>query len=328
MGGGDVIEGLRDRGKAVPNAPIAGESVRLAGIRSYLRGGRFAFDFAALEGRVDMNVGKTDAGWVVLQCQAGLTRPMWWLALAGCLTAAVGCGEEVGGSVSADATPEVPPEIASQLVVLEQMMNGSGLATSPETVFAESAQIHLAGRLAYGSREDFAAETAQRRTPTKIEFGETQVVAIRPDRVRTVTSMTLVRGEDRSVERISHEWVPDGERWIAREQSYPDWTPLVGEWSRVRDDGEQISLRMMPNGQFEIRLAESGIVMNAGTYAVMGQSITVVPDAVGAGGTGGASFDLAHRFEFDGSLRFEPSAASAGAGSAFEGVWRRRRLVD
>lgn len=244
-----------------------------------------------------------------------------------CLVVVGSCGSETEESAAAVATPAVPPEIASQLNALERVMNGDVMVSS-ETVFADSARIHLASRLAYGSLEDFERETARRRGPAKFEFDETDVVTLRPDRVRTITRVSVVRGEDRSVERISHEWVPDGERWVAREQSYPDWTPLVGEWTRAGDDGDSLFLRMLPNGQFEVRLAESDVVTHAGTYAAMGETVTVVPDAVGAGGVGGGAFDLAHRFEFDGSLRFEAGPASATTASVFDGTWRRRRLVD
>lgn len=255
--------------------------------------------------------------------------------VAGCLFAiGGGCEGDAGGSAAVDVTPPVPPEIASQLNAIERLMNGaiSGPETSPESLFSESARVHLASRLAYGSREDLAAEIAARRSPATIEFGETEVVLMRPDRVRTVTRVTTTRGEVRSAERISHEWMREGEGWIAREQSYPDWTPLIGEWTRIDDDGERILLRLLPNGQFEIRLLESGVVTGAGTYSAMGEDVSVIPDAVGAGGRGGRAFDLSHRFEFDGSLRFErpppATAAAADSQSDWEGVWRRRRLVD
>jgi len=54
--------------------------------------------------------------------------------------------------------------------------------------------------------------------------------------------------------------------------------------------------------------------------------LSLVPDAVGAGGVGGGSLELAHRFEFDGSLVLESSDGSMS--EQFEGAWRRRRLVD
>jgi len=258
----------------------------------------------------------------------GLRAACGALAVGGALLAA-GCGTEAGGSASSDAEPAVPPEISSQLVVIERMLNGGVVdATASESVYSDAARIHLTGRLAYGSREDFVAETTRRRSSEKIEFGETDVVTMRPDRMRTVTEMTVIRGEDRSNERISHEWVRLGDRWIASEQSYPDWTPLVGEWTRTGDGGETIALRLQPNGQFQRRLRDSAIVTHAGTYLVMGDSMTVVPDAIGVGGTGGGAFDLSHRFEFDGSLRLDAAAASSADAQVFEGVWRRRRLVD
>jgi len=261
-----------------------------------------------------------DSTWSAssLRGLAGLSIACGLLVLSG-----AGCGGD--RSSSAETMPSLPPEVAAQLGEIERLMNGDRLAEA-EAVFSESARIHLAGRLAYGSREDLLGETLRRDPAVRIEFGPTEVVSQRPDRIRTVTRMSVMRGEERSNERISHEWIPMGEGWIACEQSYPDWSPIVGDWQRLRLDGEGIGLRLLPNGQFELRLDGSDVVERAGTYAISGETLSLVPDAVGAGGVGGGSLELAHRFEFDGSLVLESSDGSMS--EQFEGAWRRRRLVD
>ncbi len=275
--------------------------------------------------------GSRNEGW-----SAEVVRALTGISLACGLTIAsvAGCGAGESSS-AAETASSLPPEVAAQLGEIERLMNGDRLA-KPESVFDGSARIQLAGRLAYGSLSDFVAESTRGAGPSKIEFEETEVISRRPDRIRTVTRMAVVRGEERSIERITHEWVPDGDRWIAREQSYPDWSPLVGDWVRSGDDGEEVvGMRLLPNGQFEMRLADSEVVTRAGTYAVVGEIVTIVPDAIGAGAAPDRPFDLRHRFEFDGSLRLEREAPrpvrSAGSDSsvaAFEGDWRRRRAVD
>jgi len=267
---------------------------------------------------------------------AEAVRALAGISLACGLTVAsvAGCGEGESSS-AAETASSLPPEVAAQLGEIERLMNGDRLA-KPESVFDGSARIQLAGRLAYGSLGDFVAESTRGAGPSKIEFGETEVISQRPDRIRTVTRMAVVRGEERSIERITHEWVPDGDRWIAREQSYPDWSPLVGDWVRSGGDGEEVvGVRLLPNGQFEMRLADSEVVTRAGTYAVVGEIVTIVPDAIGAGATGGGPFDLLHRFEFDGSLILEREIRPfTGLGRTdsnavpFDGTWRRRRTVD
>ena len=267
---------------------------------------------------------------------AEAVRALAGISLACGLTVAsvAGCGEGESSS-AAETASSLPPEVAAQLGEIERLMNGDRLA-KPESVFDGSARIQLAGRLAYGSLGDFIAESTRGAGPSKIEFEETEVISRRPDRIRTVTRMAVVRGEERSIERITHEWVPDGDRWIAREQSYPDWSPLVGDWVRSGDDGEEVvGMRLLPNGQFEMRLADSEVVTRAGTYAVVGEIVTIVPDAIGAGAAPDRPFDLLHRFEFDGSLILErevrPSTGLVGTDSnavPFDGAWRRRRAVD
>ncbi len=236
----------------------------------------------------------------------------------------IGCG---GASASGgdEADRAVPPEIAAQLKTLEQAMNGNPLA-DPAKVFDASAAVHLIGRLAYGSVEEFIEEIGRSVEPVSVEFVETSVLFHRPDRVRTVTSVATVQEEARSIDRIAHEWVRDGERWVAREQSYCDWSPLVGDWVRVEDGGERAGLRLLPTGRFELRAADSTSPRRAGTYASAGEIVSVVPEPSGVASIGAGEVELRHRFEFGGSLLLEAASADGlGESEMFEGTWRRRR---
>jgi hypothetical protein len=234
-----------------------------------------------------------------------------------------GCRE--GGSTEATARQGVvPAEIVSQLSSIERAMNARS-ASELAPILDDRASIQTVGLLGYGSKKQFLDSLGSDAAQAPFTFGETILVSERPDKVRTVSEVIRRFGEEQVVERVSHEWVRQGDRWVVKEQSFPDWSPLVGAWWRSEGDAK-VALKFMPSGVFEMS-DTSGIVVRRGVYATGIDEVAFTPDALGSGATSERPIDASYKFEFDGSLEMSVVSGSEDAGiPSLGGIWKRQSM--
>lgn len=224
----------------------------------------------------------------------------------------------------AEQTVAVPPEISSQLAAIEAATNGRRFAELAN-LFDDRASIQSVSLLGYGSKAQYleAMQASDRAVPFK--FGETVVVSERPGRIRTVSEVIRRLGEELVVERVAHEWARQGDRWVVRDQSFPDWSPIVGAWWRSEGDAK-VHLRLLPSGIFEMA-DQSGVVVRRGIFATGTDSVTFTPDAVGVGATSESPIEASFRFEFDGSLEMAIVSGQEAAGiGSVAGTWKRQSM--
>jgi hypothetical protein len=268
-----------------------------------------------VEKPVDVERLMRGVGWLqTLAMVAGL------IVFAGVAT---GCGE--GGSAEAAAgRGVVPAEIVSQLSSIERAMNARS-ATELAPILDDRASIQTVGLLGYGSKKQFLDSIGSDASLAPFAFGETILVSERPGKVRTISEVIRRFGEEQVVERVSHEWVRQGDRWVVKDQSFPDWSPLVGEW--WRSEGEaKVSLKFMPSGVFEM-IDASGVVVRRGVYATGTDEVAFTPDALGSGATSERPIDASFKFEFDGSLEMSVVSGSEDAGiPSLGGIWKRQSM--
>jgi hypothetical protein len=242
------------------------------------------------------------------------------VGLATVLGASPGC-DDGGSSEAAAAQGSVPPEIVSQLASIERAMNARS-ASELAPILDDRASIQTVGLLGYGSKKQFLDSLGSNAAQAPFTFGETILVSERPGKVRTVSEVIRRFGEEQVVERVSHEWVRQGDRWVVREQSFPDWSPLVGAWWRSEGDAK-VALKFMPSGVFEMS-DTSGIVVRRGVYATGIDEVAFTPDALGSGATSERPIDASYKFEFDGSLEMVVVSGSEDAGiPSLGGIWKR-----
>jgi hypothetical protein len=245
------------------------------------------------------------------------------LGLVAIVGAANGCRES--GSTEATARQGVvPAEIVSQLSSIERAMNARS-ASELAPILDDRASIQTVGLLGYGSKKQFLDSLGSDAAQAPFTFGETILVSERPDKVRTVSEVIRRFGEEQVVERVSHEWVRQGDRWVVKEQSFPDWSPLVGAWWRSEGDAK-VALKFMPSGVFEMS-DTSGIVVRRGVYATGIDEVAFTPDALGSGATSERPIDASYKFEFDGSLEMVVVSGSEDAGiPSLGGIWKRQSM--
>ena len=250
----------------------------------------------------------------------GLAAALGFMLMLGGVT---GCGD--GSATEVDQTvATVPPEIVSQLAAIEAATNSRSVSDLTP-LFDERASIQAASLLGYGSKKQFLESVSSSGQSVPFKFGETVVVSERPGKVRTVSEVIRRFGEEVVVERVSHEWVRRGDRWVVKEQSFPDWSPLVGAW--WRDDGDaKVELKLMPSGIFEM-IDGAGVVVRRGIFATGTDVVTFTPDALGSGATSERPIEAAFRFEFDGSLEVTIESGTEAEGlPSLGGVWKRRSM--
>jgi len=235
-----------------------------------------------------------------------------------------GCGGE-SGEPSASLAREVPVEIKSRLAALEQAWNNRR-SDEYGALLDERASVQSVALLGYGGKAQVVEAMRGQLPQEQIRFAEVEVVSSRPDRIRTLSTVEVVRGGERSTQRVAHDWVRRGEAWLIREQSYPDWAPIVGIWRRG-EGVDAVSLRVLPGGGFEMQLGEGLVALRSGTYTIDGDRLLVDTDAVGAGGTGEGRLRYRFDFEFDGTLTLElvDGIEDLNTGS-MAGSWRRAGL--
>ena len=261
----------------------------------------------------------TRPGWAAGSLH-GIAAALGCVLMLGWVT---GCGE--GSATEVDQTAAaVPPEIASQLAAIEAASNSRSVSDLTP-LFDERASIQSASLLGYGSKKQFLESVSSAGQSVPFKFGETVLVSERPGKVRTVSEVIRRFGEEVVVERVAHEWVRQGDRWVVKDQSFPDWSPLVGAW--WRDDGDaKVELKLMPSGIFEM-VDGAGVVVRRGIYATGTDEVTFTPDALGSGATSERPIDAAFRFEFDGSLEVTVVSGTEVEGMpSLGGVWKRRSM--
>lgn len=261
---------------------------------------------------------------------AGASRPSrLWHGLAEVtvvvlivLGATAGCGDS--SSEAKSTTSAVPPEIVSQLAAIEAATNGRSVSEL-DPLFDERASIQSASLLGYGSKNQFLKSVSTSAQGVPFAFGETVLVSERAGRIRTISEVIRRFGEEVVVERVAHEWVRQGDRWVVKDQSFPDWSPLVGAW--WREDGDaKVELTLMPAGIFEM-IDGAGVAVRKGVFATGVDEVTFTPDALGSGATSERPIEASFRFEFDGSLELSIVSGSEAAGiPSFDGVWKRRSM--
>lgn len=254
---------------------------------------------------------------------SGLHRLSAVLGVALVLGSVAGCGDD--SSVAADPTvAAVPPEIVSQLAAIETATNRRSVADLMP-LFDERASIQSASLLGYGSKKQFLDSVSAAGQVVPFKFGETVLVSERPGKVRTVSEVIRRFGEEVVVERVAHDWIRQGDRWVVKDQSFPDWSPLVGAWWREEGDAK-VELKLMPSGIFEM-IDGAGIAVRKGVFATGTDDVVFTPDALGSGATSERPIDAAFRFEFDGSLEMTIVSGSESAGiPSLGGVWKRRSM--
>lgn len=234
-----------------------------------------------------------------------------------------GCGDATSAEAES-ASSAVPPEIVLQLTAIEAATNSRSLSDLAP-LFDERASIQAVGLLGYGSRSQYLESIGAVEQTIPFKFGESVLVSERPGKIRTVSEVIRRFGEEIVVERVSHEWVRQGDRWVVKDQSFPDWSPLVGAWWR-EDVDAKVELRLMPSGIFEM-VDGSGVVVRKGVFATGTDEATFTPDALGSGATSERPIDASFRFEFDGSLEVTIVSGSENAGiPSLGGVWKRRSM--
>lgn len=234
-----------------------------------------------------------------------------------------GCGD-ASTDRSASEVSAIPPEIAVQLTAIEAATNSRSVSDLMP-LFDERASIQAAGLLGYGSRSQYLESIGAAGQTIPFKFGETVLVSERPGKIRTVSEVIRRFGQEIVVERVSHEWVRQGDRWVVKDQSFPDWSPLVGAW--WREDGDaKVELKLMPSGIFEM-VDGAGVVVRKGVFATGTDEVTFTPDALGSGATSERPIDASFRFEFDGSLEVAVVSGSENGGiPSLGGVWKRRSM--
>lgn len=248
-------------------------------------------------------------------------------AIVICLVAAqsalLGCS---GGGSSSDEAPvaaaEVPAEIRASLAALEEAINTRS-AERYAALLDERASIQSVALLGYGRKDAVVEALREGRLRETVRFGKVEVVSSRPQRVRTICEVEIYSEGDRTRQRVAHDWVLAGDAWVLREQSYPDWAPVVGAWTRGDGDA-RLLMRMHPDGRFEMLLGEGRLVGRSGTYAFEKDLLVVTPDAMGAGGTSEGRLEYRQRFELDGSLVLDSiSGREDATAGGIAGAWRR-----
>jgi hypothetical protein len=247
----------------------------------------------------------------------------WRLGVAGLLVCclALGAGCEASTSDRQVQSVEVPSEIVAQLSSIERAMNG-GNAIELEPIFDDRASIQSVALLGYGSKKQFLDTIGAADSRAPFRFGRTALVSERSGKIRTVTEVVRRFGDEEVVERVTHDWVRQVDRWVVKEQSFADWSPLVGRWWRSDDDG-RVELKFMPSGIFEM-FDKAGVSVRRGVYATGSNEVTFTPDALGSGATDERPIDASFKFEFDGSLAVSVDSGGEAPGlPSLGGVWRR-----
>jgi hypothetical protein len=256
----------------------------------------------------------TRSGLVGHRALATLLATIAWLG--------VGCEDESVTDSSVVAASQVPPEILVQLSSLETAMNRRS-ADDLARLLDDNASVQTAALLGYGSKSQFLDSIASAGAASPFKFGGTVLVSERPGRIRTLSEVIRRFGQDQVVERVSHDWVRQGDRWVVKEQSFPDWSPLVGSWWRKEGDA-MVKLKILPSGIFEIT-DSSEIAVRRGVYATGMDEVAFTPDAIGAGATDERSIHGTFKFEFDGSLEVLVASGQEAPGiPSLGGVWKRQ----
>lgn len=220
------------------------------------------------------------------------------------------------------AAAEVPAEIRASLAALEEAINTRS-AERYAALLDERASIQSVALLGYGRKDAVVEALREGRLRETVRFGKVEVVSSRPQRVRTICEVEIYSEGDRTRQRVAHDWVLAGDAWVLREQSYPDWAPVVGAWTRGDGDA-RLLMRMHPDGRFEMLLGEGRLVGRSGTYAFEKDLLVVTPDAMGAGGTSEGRLEYRQRFELDGSLVLDSiSGREDATAGGIAGAWRR-----
>lgn len=192
-------------------------------------------------------------------------------------------------------------------------------------VYDEKAQVQVASLLGYAGKTQMI-QAIRGSAPSRITFGETEVVSVKPTKVRAITEVVRQQGDARTAEKVFFEWIRVGEVWLIKEQSFPDWSPLVGEWCRG-EDVDAVTMRMHPSGNVEMAMTDSKVSVRRGAYSGGTESFSLVPDATGAGATGEARLEYAFKFEFDGSLTVSLVSGREKDGvPSVAGIWKRCAL--
>lgn len=230
-----------------------------------------------------------------------------------------GCGRSDDASEA--STPSLPPEVRAQMAALEEAMN-QRLLDRVSAVYDEKAQVQVASLLGYAGKAQMI-EAMRGSAPSRITFGETEVVSVTPTKVRAITEVVRQQGDARTAEKVFFEWIRVGDAWLIKEQSFPDWSPLVGVWCRD-EDPEQVTLRLHPSGNVEMTMTESKVPVRRGAFSGGTESFSLVPDATGAGATGEGRLEYAFKFEFDGSLGVSLTSGREKDGvPSVAGSWKR-----
>lgn len=250
--------------------------------------------------------------------------------LGGPLVAAVvaavlagGCGGSGEAESSAAAAVEpVPAEILERLAALQDAINARE-AERYATLLDERASVQTVANLGYAQKDALVASLRDGQWRETVRFGTPELVSSRPGRIRTICEVEIVDGGNKLRQRVAHDWVRAGEVWVLREQSYPDWSPLVGAWWRGEGE-DRLRMRLHPDGRFEMLRGEGKLVARTGSYAAEKDLLAVTPDAMGAGGTAEGRLEYRQRFEIDGTLVLDLLAGSEDAtAGGIAGSWRR-----
>lgn len=233
---------------------------------------------------------------------------------------AIGCGQ-ADQTASESATPSLPPEVRSQMTALEEAMN-QRFFDQVGALYDERAQVQSVALLGYASKTQMI-EGLRVAPPSRISFGETEVVSVKPTRIRAITEVVRQQGDARTADKVFFEWIRVGDAWLIKEQSFPDWSPLVGEWCRG-EGAERVTMRLHPSGNVEMTMTESKVPVRRGAFSGGTESFSLVSDATGAGATGEGRLEYAFKFEFDGSLGISLTSGREKDGvPAVSGTWKR-----
>lgn len=304
-----------------PRSPLASRKIREFALQ--LSGNRLWFPSGS--------GGSGDAGWCPsgvrgLLHQEGILSLRLLVKILGVLalqSGLVGCSGGGGDSDSLPAAAEVPTEIRERIAALEEAINARS-AEQYAAILDDRASIQSVALLGYGRKDAVVEALREGRSRETVRFGKVEVVSSRPQRVRTISEVEIISEGDRTRQRVAHDWVLAGDAWVLREQSYPDWSPVVGAWTRGEGES-RLLMRMHPDGRFEMLLGEGGLVGRSGTYAFEKDLLVVTPDALGAGGTSEGRLEYRQRFELDGTLVLDSiSGREDSTAGGIAGSWRRQ----
>jgi hypothetical protein len=256
----------------------------------------------------------------------GIARRRWgWRLGPVAVLAALlgGCGETSNEPETATVAAEpVPAEILDRLAALQDAINARE-ADRYASLLDDRASIQTVSLLGFSRKDALVSALRDGQWRETVRFGTPELVSSRPGRIRTICEVEILDGGVSLRQRVAHDWVKAGDAWVLREQSYPDWSPLVGAWRRGEGES-RLRMRVHPDGRFEMFEGDGNIVVRTGTHAIDRDLLVVTPDAMGAGGTSEGRLEYRQRFELDGTLVLDLLAGSEDAtAGGIAGSWRR-----